>query len=153
MKNLLISVIAAFVVVSFAQAQVPSNYKVAVPRTLSAGTIMTARSLASMNDTTQAIDIRGCTFVGLNFQASSDSLGVLVYFQGSRDGTNYSALTLCDSAIHAVSGVTGVGSVALPDKYYAYPFIRANVQVATGRPFGAAPAPTVRTEVIRRYGN
>jgi hypothetical protein len=151
MRNLLISLVAVVFVGSLAQAQVPARYKITVPRTLSAGTIMTARTLASMNDTTQAIDIRGCTFVGLTFLASADSLGVIVKVQGSTDGTNYGALTTIDSVKHAVSTVTGVGAIAVPDKYMSFPFLRFNVSVSADGPFGAVPAPTVRTEVIRRF--
>ena len=153
MKNLLISLVAVLFVVSLAEAQVPARYRVTVPRTLSAGTIMTARSLASMNDTTQAIDVRGCTFVGLNFLASSDSLGVLVYYQGSTNGSDYSPFALADSAIHAVTTVTGVGAVAIPDEALAFPFLRFRIIVTPHGGFGAAPAPTVRTEVIRRFYN
>lgn len=150
MKNLLISFIAVVLVASLSQAQDRANYKVTVPRTLSAGTLMSARSLASMNDTTQAIDITGCSFVGLTFLASSDSLGVVVKVQGSQDNTSYGALTTIDSVKHAVSTVTGVGAIAVPDKYLAFKWLRFNVSVSADGPFGATPAPTVRTEVIRK---
>jgi len=151
MRNMLISVLALFVVVGL-QAQDRTAFKSYSPRTLSAGTAMTARTMdTNLSDTTSTIDTRGFSYVGLSITGSSDSIGVLVAIQGSQDGQTFSALSVIDSVISRSTGVTGIGAVSVPDKWLAFPWIRFRVYASADAGFGANPAPTINFQVIRRY--
>ena len=154
MKNLLISVVALVFVASMASAQRGdlSRYNNYTPVTLDGVSAMTALSVAlALDDTTKDVDTRGFSFCGVNIVGSSDSIGVLVAVQGSKDGITYSAFTTLDSVISRTSGVTGIGAVPVPDKWMSFPYLRFRITGSAGGNFGATPTPTVAVEVVRRY--
>ena len=70
-----------------------STDKVEIPRRLSAGTSMSARTAATtLDDTTQAISVRGYDAVILTLQVlANDSANFLVQVQPSFDGVTFDA--------------------------------------------------------------
>jgi hypothetical protein len=149
----LISVISVFLFCSIALGQSVQNKTTDnfVPKTLFAGTEMSARSATtSMDDTTRAFTCRGyqAVYVGLE-SAANDTVKAYLSYQISKDGSTYNAFTLFDSL--STSGTVGVANyIQLPAKCMGAYDVRVRV-------FGNAlngivslnPAPTVTTYVVR----
>jgi hypothetical protein len=152
MKNLLISLMVVCLSVGAYAQTGAARYSNFVPSDLSAGTRMTGITMdTSLDDTTATFSTIGYSYIGAQFTASADSVGILVAWRGSRDGSTWSAFATYDSVISRTTTVTAVGGISLPDKALAFPFIQLRFTDSADSGFGANPAPTVRVEVIRRY--
>jgi hypothetical protein len=133
---------------AFAQATPGQSDYVFIPRTLSAGTLMSARSYtSSSDDTTQAISTDGWNrgFVHIVF-STNDSCNMIVAYQTSRDNATWgTAFTTIDSA--KSTGDTGYNlAVELPAGAMGAGFIRVRVYASTaGVPFSANPSTAVTT--------
>lgn len=137
--------------VAFGQNSTLLHYSdVFVPKTLTAGTLMSGRtSASSYDDTTRAFNTRGyaAVYVGIE-TATNDSSRTLLSYQYSKDGANFSALVLLDS----------LSSVTLNDcKYFALPATVLGAYSARVRVYGdgnvlrysANPSTKVTTKIIR----
>lgn len=127
-----------------------------IPRTLSAGTSMSARSVSSTyDDTTQAVLVKGYSQVGVVLvTATNDSCTISVSYQGSMDGSTFGQFqTLIDSL--SSTGTVGVNKgFALPDAGMNFTFVRFRVysNTASGR-FSSAPAVTATTYIVKKQSN
>lgn len=154
MKNLISVVFALLFTAGLVSAQVAiKSYEIVTPKTLTAGTAMSARTASvSMDDTTQAFSARGlqAIYVGLE-SATNDTVKVYVSYQISKDGTTFGALALVDSL--SSTGIVGVSNyIALPAKVLASPYARVRVYGITAN--GAVsinPSPTVSTSLVRVF--
>jgi hypothetical protein len=123
-----------------------------VPKTLYAGTEMSARTVSStMSDTTKSFTCRGyqAVYVGLE-SATNDSLQVYLAYRISKDGSTYNAFTLLDSL--SVSGTVGVANyISLPAKCMgAYDVqLRVYGNALTGGNNSANPSATLKTYIVR----
>jgi hypothetical protein len=122
-----------------------------VPKTLFAGTEMSARTAStSMDDTTQAFSCRGyqAVYVGLE-SATNDTVHAYLSYQISKDGSTFGAFTLLDSL--STSGTVGVANyIALPAKCLGAYSVRLRVygNALTGI-VSLNPAPTLKTYIVR----
>jgi len=154
MKNILISLAALFIFASVASAQrYGERFDKYTPSQLDGAGSMSALSMAAaLDDTTKEVDTRGYSYVGLLVTPSSDSVAVVVSYQGSRDGVTYGSFVTIDSLISRTTAVTEPKGFALPSAGLAFPFVRFRVDASTGAGgFGADPTPTINCEVIRRW--
>lgn len=153
MKNLLISVLALALCVSFAQAQStgsPFPDQKFIPRTLSAGTSMSARTdAAALDDTTQSIRVGGFTAVYIHIvTAANDSASVVLSYACSNDGATFGAYTTFDSL--STTGTVGANKAfALPAGGLGAEFVRIRVKGSVSAVHSTSPATTVTT-VIRK---
>jgi len=132
-----------------------STDKVAIPRTLSAGTSMSARTAATtLDDTTQAISVRGYDAVILTLQvAANDSANFLVQVQPSFDGVTFDAtFDTIDSLVNTTSAVLPQQAFELPTKYLGFQAVRFRVKGQAHGLYADSPAPTVTTRIIRKLG-
>ena len=155
MKTLtLILAMVLAVSVGFAQSTPDDRDFTFIPRTLSAGTLMSARDFttASYDDTTQAISTSGWSriFVVLH-TATNDSIAAIVSYQGSVDGATFGPLTVLDSL--SSTGTVGVNSAfELPAKAMGFEFVRVRVY-ASGIDRESANPATDLTTYIRKKRN
>lgn len=124
-----------------------------VPRTLSAGTSMSARTLSTTySDTTQGFRTRGFSsvFVGIEL-AANDSGRVLISYAPSKDGVNFGPYVLFDSLV--TTGTVGVY------KYFQLPANAMGAHSVRVRVYGDAdvakysanPSTTATTKIIRKH--
>jgi hypothetical protein len=150
MKKAMLAVLLLCVgAVAFSQVYQPS-YDSFVPRTLTAGTVMSGRTAATTyNDTTRPFVSRGyaAIYVGVE-TATNDTIDpIYIAYQVSKDGTTFGDFAVLDSA--KLNGVVGAA------KYFALP---ANVLGArqtrvrvygTGAGAYSGPPATVTTRIVR----
>ena len=135
----------------FAQA----TDKVEIPRTLSAGTLMSARTAATTyDDTTQAVSVRGYDKVILTLQvAANDTANLLVQVQPSFDGVTFDAtFDTIDSLVNTTSAVLPQQGFELPDKYLGFQAVRFRVKGQAWGLYAGSPVATVTTRIIRKSG-
>lgn len=152
----LIAILLFLVLASEVMAQSNVNRQQAdtyIPRTLSAGTLMSARTgSTSLDDTTQYFSTRGFSKVYVGIEtAANDSVRALVSFQPSKDGVNFSAFVLFDSLNS--SGTVGVIKYfALPDNAMGAEGVRVRIYSnADLNKWSSAPSTTVTTKIIRKH--
>src|SRR3990167_3233192 len=151
MKKLLVLFLVMFS--SYAISQTTDN--VSIPRTLSAGTSMSARTGATtLDDTTQAINVRGYEKVILTLQgAANDSANYLVQVQPSYDCVTFDAtFDTIDSLVNTTSAVLPQQGFELPTKYLGFQAVRFRVKGQAHGLYADSPAPTVTTRIIRKLG-
>lgn len=135
----------------FAQSISNEPDDVFVPKTLFAGTVMSASTAsASLADTTRPIMLNGWNEVYLSVTAeTNDSANALIRYQVSRDGVTWSALVTLDSLVATTAnGVTHKG-VKLPDNAMAYEQARFVVKGQSHGLYSANPSATLRS-IIRK---
>lgn len=152
-----ISIVLLFVIASvsvFAQSNANSRQAdVYIPRTLSAGTSMSARTLSTTyDDTTQGFQTRGfrSIYVGIETAANDSGRVLLAYFP-SKDGVTFDAAVLFDS----LSTTGTVGKV----KYFELPAGAMGAHSIRLRVYGddtvarysANPSTTATTKIIRKH--
>ena len=156
MKNILISVLAVILCASVGYAQSansPNPDVVFIPRTLSAGTLMSARTdAAALDDTTQAIRVGGFSAVYIHIvTATNDSASVVLSYAPSRDGSTFGAYTTFDSL--STTGTVGANKAfALPAGGLGAEFVRIRVKGSVSAVHSVNPATTVTT-IIRKKVN
>lgn len=159
MKNILISVLVLLFVSSLATAQqrgMLERYDDYVPTTLDGANSMGSLTMDSgLDDTTATIDLRGYSYAGMTLNTNSatgnDSVAVVFSVSGSADGIYWSAYSTIDSVVNRTTTVQTVGSVVVPDKWMAFPWLRIRVDASAGGNFGENTAATLSFKVIRRY--
>ena len=132
-----------------------SKDKVEIPRLLSAGTSMSARTAATtLDDTTQAISVRGYDKVILTIQvAANDTANLLVQVQPSFDGVTFDAtFDTIDSLVNTTSAVLPQQGFELPDKYLGFQAVRFRVKGQAWGLYAGSPVATVTTRIIRKLG-
>ena len=150
MKKLLV-LFLVFSSLAFSQ----SKDKVEIPRLLSAGTSMSARTAATtLDDTTQAISVRGYDKVILTIQvAANDTANLLVQVQPSFDGVTFDAtFDTIDSLVNTTSAVLPQQGFELPDKYLGFQAVRFRVKGQAWGLYAGSPVATVTTRIIRKLG-
>ena len=138
---------------SFAFSQ--STDKVEIPRTLFAGTLMSARTAATTyDDTTQAVSVRGYDKVILTLQvAANDTANLLVQVQPSFNGVTFdAAFDTIDSLVNTTSAVLPQQGFELPDKYLGFQAVRFRVTGQAWGLYAGSPVATVTTRIIRKSG-
>ena len=154
MRHMIAFLLVFVTVTAFGQSN--ANLKqpdVYTPRTLSAGTVMSARTLATTyDDTTQAFQTRGfvSVFVGVE-TAANDSGRVLLAYQPSKDGVTFDALVLVDSLV--TTGTVGkVMYFQLPANAMGAHSVRVRVYGdATVATYSSNPSTTMTTKIIRKH--
>ena len=103
------------------------------PKTLFAGTSMSARALStSFDDTTQTVIVRGYAAVYLGVETSAnDSARVLTGYRVSKDGVNYVG------GFTAIDSLTTTGTVGMV-KYFALPAAALGAYSVQFRAYGNA---------------
>lgn len=120
-----------------------------IPRTLSAGTQMSARGdTVGLDDTTRAFISRGYSAIYVGVEgAGNDSTYAYVSYQISKDGTTFGALTLIDSVKQ--TGVVGEAKyIPLPANALGAYQTRVRVYGTTWGVYGK-PKATITTKIIR----
>lgn len=152
MKNLISVVFVLLFTAGFVSAQVAmKTYDASTPKTLTAGTSMSARTAStSMDDTTQAFSFRGyhAVYVGLE-SATNDTVHSYLAYQVSKDGVTYGAFTLLDSL--SSTGTVGVANyIQLPAKALGAPYVRLRVYgIASNGAVSINPSPTLTTSIVK----
>ena len=152
MKTLSIFVATVlFATAVFAQATPGEKDFVFIPKTLYAGTLMSARDFsASYDDTTQAISTNGWNriFLVLN-TATNDSISVICSYQGSVDGATFGPFTTLDSL--SSTGTVGVNTAfELPAKAMGFEFVRVRLVYSTIGRASANPATDLTTYIRKK---
>lgn len=152
MKTLtLILATVLFTTAGFAQTTPDDKDFTYIPRTLSAGTSMSARSYsASYDDTTQAISTSGWSriFVVLN-TAANDSISVVCSYQGSVNGATFGPFTTLDSL--SSTGTVGVNTAfELPAKAMGFEFVRVRLVYSPINRVSGSPATTLTTYIRKK---
>jgi hypothetical protein len=150
MKTLISVLVAALVLVSMTYAQNPQGDNKFTPRTLSAGTSMSARTYgASYDDTTQTFRVGGFARVFVHvLTAANDSASVLLSYSVSNDGQTWGAYTLFDSL--STTGTVGANKAfELPAGAMGGEYVRIRQYYSPINRVSASPATTVTT-IIRR---
>jgi hypothetical protein len=123
-----------------------------VPKTLTAGTSMSARSVGStFDDTTQSILVKGYSYVGISLvSATNDSVALLVSVQGSTDGYTFGSFRLIDSL--SSTGTVGVNrGIELNSGGYAFTHVRFRVYNNTAElSYSSSPSTTVTVNVAKK---
>lgn len=140
-----------FVSVGFSQATPGVKDFTYIPRTLSAGTLMSARDFSSTyDDTTQAISTSGWNriFVVLN-TATNDSISVICYVQGSVDGATFGPFFTLDSL--SSTGTVGVNDAwELPAAAMGFEFVRVRLDYSTIGRASANPNTDLTTYIRKK---
>ena len=124
-----------------------------IPRTLSAGTSMSARTGATtLDDTTQAVTIRGFSQVILAVQiTANDSINLLIQYQPSYDGvTFFATFQTIDSLVASTSAVLPQAGFLLPAKVMGFQAVRFRVKGQAHGLYADSPTPKVTTRIIRK---
>ena len=152
-KFIAVFILAALAVTAQAQSVFNPVVDVYSPRTLFAGTLMSARTAATtLADTTRAVPVRGLAGVWIGIEtAGNDSAGVYVYYRTMKDAAtaNGAGFTLLDSLI--VTATNTMKYLALPSNVmgaYAVQFLVKGLASSTGG-YSANPVTTVTTKIIR----
>ena len=154
MKTLISVVLALFVVATgYAQSQPDVKY---IPKTLSAGTLMSARTVAAsttLDDTTQSIRVGGFGKVYVHLVTSTnDSAVVLLAYSVSNDGATWGAYTLFDSL--STSGTVGANKAfELPAGAMGGEQVRIRTYGSVSGLLSANPAPKVTTVIRKKIFN
>jgi len=151
--NRFMFVVALLLVASlaFAQAPIAVYGDTFVPKTLSAGTSMTARTLSTtFADTTQTFVTRGLAACYLSLEtATNDSMRILIGYRTTKDGTNFNAWVVFDSLVS--TGTVGIfKTFTLPGVVLASYGTQIKVYgSAFDSPYSANPSATLTTKIIR----
>lgn len=153
MRTLFIAVLLV-VVSGLALAQSNANAKVDdvfIPRTLSAGTSMSARTVAaSLDDTTQAVRVAGFSAVVLTLQtATNDSVGLKVSYQPSFDGVTFAATFVLIDSLTSTGTVGYQKGFPLPAAALGFNAVRFRVE-GTNAGQSGQPSATVTTRIRRK---
>ena len=151
MRNLLIALMAVFVVSTVRAQPDGSKFQYGIGRLLSAGTAMTARTMdADLDDTTTTIDTRGYAEVGIQIVPTADSIGVIVLYRVSKDASSWSHFYTEDSLVNRTTAITPSKGVALPADALMFPFVQFRLDASVDGNFGVNPSPTLNVNVVRR---
>ena len=137
--------------VGFAQATPDDKDFTFIPKTLSAGTSMSARAFsASYDDTTQAISTSGWSRIFVTLvTAANDSISVLCSYQGSANGATWGQLTSLDSL--SSTGTVGVNTAfELPAKAMGFEFVRIRLVYSTIARASGSPSTTLTTYIRKK---
>jgi hypothetical protein len=154
MKTLISVVLALFVVAGMnAQDSFRPDVKY-VAKTLSAGTVMSARTVAtstSLDDTTQTISLTGFAKVYVHLvTAGNDSAGVLLAYSVSDDGATFGAYTLFDSL--STTGTVGANKAyELPAGAMGGSYVRIRTYGSEIGRTSANPVTTLKTIIRKKY--
>lgn len=152
MKHIaLLMLVALFGATAFAQSVGPV-YDVFTPKTLYAGTSMSARTASTtLDDTTRALVVRGYAAVYVGFEtAANDSAALYLSYRTSKDGTNFNAagFTSIDS-LKFTSGTGTLKYMALPTAALGAYAVQFRVQGQAWGAYSSNPSTTVTTKVVR----
>ena len=124
-----------------------------IPRTLSAGTLMSGRTEASTyDDTTQGFQVRNWSTVYIGVEtATNDSARILLSYAPSKDGVNFSSYVLFDSL--STTGTVGkIKYFVLPADAVGAHSIRLRVYSDTDLlRYSSNPSTTVTTKIVRKH--
>lgn len=152
MKYIAFFLLLPFVV--FAQNTPQVSDDVFTAQTLSAGTVMSARTAATtLNDTTRPVGLRGWASAYCNILISAnDTVNIHVLIQGSKDGVTWDAtLTTIDSLVNTTSGRYAYKSFKVPDAFMGLQAVRFQVRGQTWGLYASSPVATVKTEIVRKH--
>ena len=150
MKTLISVILCLAVVVGVSYAQFPDvKY---TPLTLSAGTVMSARTVAdALSDTTQGFRVAGFAKVYIHLiTAANDSANLQLSYAVSNDNSTYSGYTMWDSLV--VSGTVGANrAFELPAGAMGGEYVRVLVSGSDSATRSANPSATVTTVIRKKY--
>ena len=151
MKYLLILLLIPCLAFAQAPSKALASDDVFIPRTLSAGTLMSALSeVAGDIDTTQSIQVRGFSQVIITLQvAANDSTANRVSYQPSFDGVTYAATFVVLDSLTSTGTVGMQKGFVLPQAAMGFHSVRIRID-ATNAAHSINPAPTVTTRIARK---
>lgn len=151
MKTTILALLFLFTVGAFAQTAQVAAPESFYPRTLTAGTQMSARTAATtLDDTTRALQFRGyaAAFIGLE-TATNDSASPIIWsYQVSKDGSAWSPLIVGDSA-NFLTVVGGAKYFQLPANAMGAYAVRIRVYGRTGGDYSPTSTTKIGTKIIR----
>lgn len=124
-----------------------------IPRTLSAGTSMSARTAAAaLDDTTQAFSLDGWNRAFVHIvTATNDSSNTWVAYQTSLDNITWGDFTVIDS-LKSTGTVGANKAFEIPAGAMGAEYCRIRVYGSTGGvPYSANPSTTVKTIIRRKH--
>ena len=152
MRTLSILLAVLFVAsVGFSQATPGARDFVFIPKTLSVGTLMSARAFSSAyDDTTQAISLDGWNRVFVTLvTAANDSISVICSYSGSMDGSTFGQYNTLDSL--SSTGTTGVNDAfELPAAAMGFQFVRVRLVYSSIGRASANPSTTLTTYIRKK---
>ncbi len=159
MKKIILIFLVLFASDMFAQKAVGPVYDDFIPRTLFAGTVMSARiDTAGMtySDTTRLFNTRGyaAVYIGIEFGLTNDSGKIVVSYRATKNGTNYDGAgwILLDSLTNSTAGT--IRYFALPANALGAYMTQVRVWQSTIANVSSASYPvTVTTRIIRNRYN
>jgi hypothetical protein len=150
-KILLVVLVLLLECVSFAQ-QIPQKTDYTfIPRTLFAGTSMSARTYSvTYDDTTQSFSLNGWSSGYLLFNiATNDSVNLNFSYAGSYDGVNFGEYVVSDS-VKMTGTASNVRTLQIPQKAFGFLSIRARVY-ATGIAYSQNPSAVLTTRIRLKH--
>lgn len=151
MKYLLILLLIPVLAFSQQPSKALPSDDVFIPRTLSAGTSMSARTdAAGLLDTTQAIQLRGYSQATVIVQTlTNDSVGLRVDYQPSFDGVTFAATFVLIDSLSSTGTVGYQKAFAIPAGVMGFQAIRIRIK-GTDAAHSANPSATVTTRIVRK---
>lgn len=151
MKYLLILLLIPCLAFGQAPAKALASDDVFIPRLLSAGTSMSARTeAAALLDTTQGLQVAGFSQVIITLQTLlNDSVGIRVSYQPSFDGVTYAATFVVIDSLSTTGTVGYQKGFVLPQAAMGFHSVRIRVD-GTNAGHSVNPSATVTTRIRRK---
>jgi len=156
MRNIFLSLVALIVFTGLAygqRAEYGNDDIVFTPKTLTAGTVMSARTdAAALQDTTRKIALSGFAkcYIALTI-AANDSASAVVKYQGSVDGVNWSPTLVTIDSLSTSGDLLHSKGIALPDGGHAFEFVRFIIDGSDSALHSANPSTTIGFQVRLKH--